>query len=66
MFGFINLDEFHHTYKVVGKNGKTEFAQTVLFEPKSFRVILKKVIINGFRKRLPESFDEFKKHAETK
>lgn len=64
MFNLIPLGEFHHTYKVAAKNGKTEFTQTVCFEPKAFGIILKDVIVNGFKKRLPDSFDEFQKYVE--
>ena len=66
MFNLIKLGEFHHTYKVVDKNGHTEFTQTVTFEPKGFGLILKSIIVNSFKKRLPESFDEFQKYVETK
>jgi hypothetical protein len=66
MFNLINLGEFHHTYKLAYKNGQTEFTQTVSFEPKSFGLILKSVIVNSFKKRLPESFDEFQKYVELK
>ncbi len=65
MFGIINLGEFYHTYKVVDKNGKTEFARTVSFEPKSFGVILKKLFINGFKKDYQKILTSLK-HAETK
>lgn len=64
MFNLINLGEFHHTYQVVGKNGQTEFTQTVSFEPKGFGLILKRVIVNSFKKRLPESFDEFQRYVQ--
>lgn len=66
MFNLIPLGEFHHTYKVAAKNGQTEFTQTVCFEPKAFGFILKDVIVNGFKKRLPKSFDEFQKYVEVK
>ncbi len=66
MFGFINLGEFHHTYKVEEKDGQTEFTQSITFEPKSLGLILKRVIISSFKKRLPESFDEFQKYVERK
>ena len=66
MFNLLNLGEFHHTYKVVDKNGQTEVTQTVTFEPKGFGLILKSIIVNSFKKRLPESFDEFQKYVETK
>ena len=64
MFNLLNLGEFHHTYKVVDKNGQTEVTQTVSFVPKSFGLLLKSVIVNSFKKRLPESFDEFQKYVE--
>lgn len=64
MFNLIKLGEFHHTYKVIDKNGQTEFTQTVSFEPQSFGLILKSVIVNSFKKRLPESFEEFQKYVE--
>ncbi|HEU0226769.1 MAG TPA: SRPBCC family protein [Arachidicoccus soli] len=64
MFNLIPLGEFHHTYKVAAKNGQTEFTQTVSFEPKAFGFILKDVIVNSFKKRLPQSFDEFQKYVE--
>lgn len=63
MFNLFNLGEFHHTYKVADKNGMTEVTQTVSFEPKSLGLILKSVIVNSFKKRLPESFDEFQKYV---
>ncbi|MBK0381667.1 SRPBCC family protein [Pedobacter sp. SD-b] len=63
MFGFIKLGEFHHTYKVVGKNGQTAFTQIVSFEPKGFGRVLKNTIVKSFEKRLPESFDEFEKYV---
>jgi len=66
MFNLIKLGEFHHTYKVIDKNGQTEFTQTVSFEPKGFGLILKSVIVNSFKKRLPESFEEFQKYVERK
>ena len=66
MFNFINLGEFHHTYKLIDTNGQVEFTQTVSFEPKSLGLILKSVIVNSFKKRLPESFDEFEKYLQTK
>jgi len=66
MFNLIKLGEFHHTYKVLDKNGQTEFTQTVSFEPQSFGLILKSVIVNSFKKRIPESFDEFQHYVETK
>jgi hypothetical protein len=65
MFNFITLGEFHHTYQLAEKNGQTEFTQTVSFEPKGFGIILKNVIVNSFKKRLPESFDEFQKYLNT-
>ncbi|GAB4039822.1 SRPBCC family protein (plasmid) [Spirosoma sp. SC4-14] len=64
MFNFFNIGEFHHTYKVEDKSGQTEITQTVSFEPKSLGLILKSVIVNNFKKRLPESFDEFQKYVE--
>lgn len=64
MFNLINLGEFQHNYRLTEKNGQTEFTQTVSFEPKGFGVILKNVIVKGFKKRLPESFDEFQKYVE--
>ncbi|MDQ2751569.1 MAG: hypothetical protein M3R72_00935 [Bacteroidota bacterium] len=64
LFNVINLGEFHHTYKVVAKEGQTEFTQAISFEPKGAGVILKSVIVNNFKKRLPESFDEFQKYVE--
>lgn len=66
MFNLINLGEFHHTYKLAAKNGQTEFTQTVSFEPKSFGLLLKNVIVTSFKKRLPESFNEFQKYLQTK
>jgi hypothetical protein len=66
MFDFINLGEFHHTYKMFEKKGQTEITQTVSFEPRGFGLILKSLIVNSFKKRLPESFDEFRKYVETK
>jgi hypothetical protein len=64
MFNVINLGEFRHNYKVVERNGVTEFTQTVFFEPKGFGLLLKSVIVDSFTKRLPESFDEFKDYVE--
>ncbi|GAB4042054.1 hypothetical protein WBJ53_32690 (plasmid) [Spirosoma sp. SC4-14] len=64
MFNLLNLGEFHHTYNVVDKNGQTEVTQTVSFVPKSFGLLLKSVIVNSFKKRLPESFDEFQQYIE--
>jgi hypothetical protein len=66
MFNLINLGFFQHNYKVIDKNGKTEVTQTVVFDPKGFGVLLKSVIVNGFKKRLPESFNEFQKYVEEK
>jgi hypothetical protein len=66
MFKLFNLGEFHHTYQVADKNGQTEITQTVSFEPKSLGLLLKSIIVNSFKKRLPESFDEFQKYAEEK
>nr|WP_294898772.1 hypothetical protein [uncultured Pedobacter sp.] len=65
MFNLIKLGEFHHTYKVVEKNGQTEFTQIVSYEPKSLGRLLKNIIVKSFKKRLPESFDEFQKYVET-
>ncbi len=64
MFNLFNLGEFHHVYRVEDKNGQTKITQTVSFEPKSLGLVLKSVIVNSFRKRLPESFDEFQKYVE--
>ena len=64
MFNLINLGEFHHTYKVVDKNGQTEFTQIVSYEPKGFGRLLKNIIVKSFKKRLPESFEEFQKYVE--
>lgn len=64
MFNLFNLGEFHHTYEVADKDGQTEITQTVSFEPKSLGLLLKSVIINSFKKRLPESFDEFQRYIE--
>ena len=64
MFNVLNLGEFHHTYKVVDKNGQTEVIQTVSFKPRSFGLLLKSVIVNSFKKRLPESFNEFQHYVE--
>ncbi|SFI04862.1 hypothetical protein [Halpernia frigidisoli] len=64
MFNFFNLGEFHHTYQVTDKGGQTEITQTVSFEPKSLGLLLKNVIANSFKKRLPESFNEFQKYVE--
>ncbi|HEX7367171.1 MAG TPA: SRPBCC family protein [Pelobium sp.] len=64
MFNLISLGEFYHTYKVVDKNGQTEFTQTVSYEPKSLGKLLKNIIVKSFKKRLPESFDEFQKYVE--
>ncbi|GAB2588520.1 SRPBCC family protein [Spirosoma areae] len=66
IFGFINLGEFRHTYTVdrLGPD-KTLFTQTVNFEPKGLGKLMKNVVMNGFKKRLPESFSEFKQYAET-
>lgn len=61
MFNLINLGEFHHTYKVVDKSGQTEFTQIVSYEAKGLGKLLKDAVVNGFQKRLPESFDEFEK-----
>jgi hypothetical protein len=66
MFNLFHLGEFHHTYIVADKNGQTEVTQIVSFEPKSFGLILKNVIVTSFKKRLPESFDEFQKYVELK
>jgi hypothetical protein len=66
MFNCINLGEFHHTYKIIDKKGQTEFTQTVSFEPKGLGLILKSVIVNSFKNRLPQSFDEFQKYLQTK
>jgi ligand-binding SRPBCC domain-containing protein len=63
MFNLINLGEFHHTYKVVDKNGQTEFTQIVSYEPKGFGILLKNMIVKSFKKRLPESFDEFENYV---
>ena len=64
MFNLINLGEFHHTYQVADKSGQTAITQTVSFEPKSFGLLLKNIICKSFKKRLPESFDEFQKYVE--
>ena len=64
LFNLFNLGEFHHTYKVADKSGQTEITQTVSFEPKSLGLILKNIIANSFKKRLPESFNEFQKYVE--
>ena len=66
LFNLINLGEFHHTYRVIDKNGQTEFTQTVFYEPKGLGRLLKSVIVKSFNKRLPESFDEFQKYVEEK
>ncbi|HEX7367782.1 MAG TPA: hypothetical protein VF273_11830, partial [Pelobium sp.] len=64
MFNLINLGEFYHTYKIVDKNGQTEFTQTVSFEPKGIGKLLKSTIVKGFNDRLPTSFDEFQAYVE--
>lgn len=64
MFNLFNLGEFHHTYKIAEKDGQTKITQTVSFEPKSLGLLLKSVIVTRFKKRLPESFDEFQKYVE--
>jgi hypothetical protein len=64
MFNLFNLGEFHHTYQVADKGDKAEITQTVSFEPESLGLLLKSVIINSFKKRLPESFDEFQNYVE--
>ena len=64
MFNLLYLGEFRHTYRVEDVAGKTKFTQTVFVEPRGLGKLLKKVLIDGFRKRLPESFAEFKRYAE--
>ncbi len=66
IFNFINLGEFHHTYKIVAKKEKTEIIQTVSFEPKGLGKLLKNAIVKSFKKRLPDSFDKFQKYVEVK
>ncbi len=64
LFNLINLGEFRHNYKVENINGKTKFTQTIFLQPKGLGKLLKSGIIKGFKKRMPESFEEFKRYAE--
>ena len=62
----IPLGEFRHNYKLEDKEGRTQFTQTVSFEPKGLGLVLKSAIMKAFKKRLPESFDEFQAYVEEK
>lgn len=64
MFNLIYLGEFRHNYKVEDAYGKTKFTQTVFLEPKGIGKLLQSTLVNGFKKRMPESFEEFKKYIE--
>lgn len=65
LFNVIALGEFRHRYEVKAQGTQTLVTQTVLFTPKGLGKLLQRMILGGFRKRLPESFAEFKRYAQT-
>ncbi len=67
LFNLLYLGEFRHTYHVVASGTQTKVTQTVRVSPQGLLgKVLKMALVNGFRKRLPESFAEFKRYAETR
>jgi hypothetical protein len=65
LFEVIVLGEFQHRYEVVARGGHTLVTQTVTFEPRGLGKLLERVILEGFRKRLPESFTELGRYAQS-
>jgi hypothetical protein len=64
LFNIVYLGEFRHHYQVEDDGGNTRFTQTVVVRPKGLGKLLKTVLASNFKKRLPESFAEFRKYAE--
>jgi carbon monoxide dehydrogenase subunit G len=62
MFNLINLGEFRHKYEVADAGGQTRVTQTVYFEPKGVGKLLAGTVMGSFKKRLPESFQEFERY----
>jgi len=65
LFNSIALGEFRHKYEVAAQGEQTLVTQTVTFEPRGLGKLLERVILNGFRNRLPESFAELGRYVNT-